>query len=97
LGTGSTRSARSYEPLAEEPKARENQVESRLIDAAAEFLENHVIQLRVPKSTVEDVKRSLDEGKLQSSLTWSDIKITINNIRYKSLKLNWESNQFNLQ
>lgn len=63
LGSGSPRSARSYEPLAEEPKARENQVENRLIDAAADFLENHVIQLRMPKSTVDDVKRSLEEGQ----------------------------------
>lgn len=62
IGTGSPRSARSFEPLAVEPKARENQVEGRLLDAAADFLENHVIQLRVPKSTVEDVKRSLEEG-----------------------------------
>ncbi|XP_050357724.1 uncharacterized protein LOC126778276 [Nymphalis io] len=63
IGTGSSRGARSYEPLPEEPRARENQVESRLVDAAAEFLENHVIQLRVPKSTVDDVKRSLEEGR----------------------------------
>lgn len=62
IGTGSPRSARSFEPLPEEPRARENQVETRLLDAAAEFLENHVIQLRVPKSTVDDVKRSLEEG-----------------------------------
>ncbi|CAG9794890.1 unnamed protein product [Diatraea saccharalis] len=63
IGTGSPRSARSFEPLPDEPKARENQVESRLLDAAAEFLENHVIQLRVPKNTVDDVKRSLEEGR----------------------------------
>ncbi|XP_049880856.1 uncharacterized protein LOC126377204 [Pectinophora gossypiella] len=63
IGNGSPRSARSFEPLAEEPKVRENQVEGRLLDAAADFLENHVIQLRVPKSTVEDVKRSLEEGR----------------------------------
>ncbi|CAH0401550.1 unnamed protein product [Chilo suppressalis] len=63
IGTGSPRSARSFEPLSDEPKARENQVESRLLDAAADFLENHVIQLRVPKNTVDDVKRSLEEGR----------------------------------
>ncbi|XP_026754252.2 uncharacterized protein LOC113514374 [Galleria mellonella] len=63
LGTGSPRSARSFEPLSDEPKARENQVESRLVDGVADFLENHVIQLRVPKSTVDDVKRSLEEGR----------------------------------
>ncbi|XP_048001476.1 uncharacterized protein LOC125238243 [Leguminivora glycinivorella] len=63
LGSGSPRSARSFEPLPEDPAARENQVESRLLDATADFLENHVIQLRMPKSTVEDVKRSLEEGR----------------------------------
>ncbi|KAJ0170880.1 hypothetical protein K1T71_013652 [Dendrolimus kikuchii] len=63
VGTGSSRSARSYEPLPEEPKARESQVENRLLDAAADFMENHVIQLRIPKGTVDDVKRSLEEGR----------------------------------
>ncbi|KOB65825.1 Osiris 9D [Operophtera brumata] len=63
IGNGSPRSARSFEPLSEEPRARENQVENRLVDAAADFLENHVLQLRVPKGTVEDVKRSLEEGR----------------------------------
>ncbi|OWR51344.1 osiris 9 precursor [Danaus plexippus plexippus] len=63
VSTGSSRSARSFEPLSEEPRARESQVESRLVDAAADFLENHVIQLRVPKDTVDDVKRSLEEGR----------------------------------
>ncbi|XP_063369157.1 uncharacterized protein LOC134657512 [Cydia amplana] len=63
LGSGSPRSARSFDPLPEDPAARENQVESRLLDATADFLEDHVIQLRMPKSTVEDVKRSLEEGR----------------------------------
>ncbi|CAH2059518.1 unnamed protein product, partial [Iphiclides podalirius] len=63
IGTGSSRSARSFEPLAEEPRARESQVETRLLDAALDFLDNHVIQLRVPKGAVEDVKRSLEEGR----------------------------------
>ncbi|KAG6439507.1 hypothetical protein O3G_MSEX000830 [Manduca sexta] len=63
VGSGSPRSGRSFEPLAEEPRARESQVETRLVDAAADFFENHVIQFRMPKSTVEDVKRSLEEGE----------------------------------
>ncbi|XP_050685319.1 uncharacterized protein LOC126979817 [Leptidea sinapis] len=63
IGTGSSRSARSFEPLSEEPRARESQVENRLVDAAADFLENHVIQFRMPKGTVEDMKRSLEEGR----------------------------------
>ncbi|GBP17575.1 hypothetical protein EVAR_12286_1 [Eumeta japonica] len=40
IGTGSPRSARALEPLSEEPRARESQVENRLIDTIAEFLEN---------------------------------------------------------
>ncbi|XP_045506452.1 uncharacterized protein LOC123702711 [Colias croceus] len=63
LGTGSPRSARAYEPLADEPKAREAQVESRLVDIAAEFLENHVIEFRMPSSAVEGMKRSLEEAR----------------------------------
>lgn len=59
---GSPRSARSFEPLPDEPQAREAQVESRLIDSAADFLENHVIQFKMPSSAVEGMKRSLEEG-----------------------------------
>ncbi|VVC90298.1 uncharacterized protein LOC126979815 [Leptidea sinapis] len=63
IGNGSPRSARAYEPLAEDPKAREAQVESRLVDSAADFLENHVIQFRMPSSAVEGMKRSLEEAR----------------------------------
>lgn len=62
LGTGSPRSARALEPLSEEPKAREAQVEARLVDSAADFLENHVLQFKLPTSAVEGMKRSLEEG-----------------------------------
>lgn len=62
LGNGSPRSARALEPLPEEPKAREASVEARLVDSAADFLENHVIQFRLPSSAVEGMKRSLEEG-----------------------------------
>lgn len=62
IGNGSPRSARALEPLSEEPRAREAQVESRLVDIAADFLENHVIQFRLPKQAVEGMKRSLEEG-----------------------------------
>ncbi|XP_059050520.1 uncharacterized protein LOC131845474 [Achroia grisella] len=63
LGSGSPRSARALEPLSEEPKAREAQVESRLMDTAADLLENHVIQFRLPTSAVEGMKRSLEEAR----------------------------------
>lgn len=62
IGNGSPRSARSFEALPDEPRAREAVVESRLIDSAADFLENHVIQFKLPTSAVEGMKRSLEEG-----------------------------------
>ncbi|XP_013142807.1 PREDICTED: uncharacterized protein LOC106106717 [Papilio polytes] len=63
LGNGSPRSARAFEPLSDEPQAREAQVESRLLDSAADFLENHVIQFKLPSSAVEGMKRSLEEAR----------------------------------
>ncbi|XP_048486426.1 uncharacterized protein LOC105391598 [Plutella xylostella] len=63
VGTGSPRSARALEPLSEEPKARESQIESRLLDSAADFLENHVVQFRLPRQAVEGMKRSLEEAR----------------------------------
>ncbi|KAJ2940525.1 hypothetical protein O0L34_g6461 [Tuta absoluta] len=53
-GTGSPRSARSYEPLPDDPKAREAMVEDRILDNVVDFLDNHVMQLRMPKSFTED-------------------------------------------
>ncbi|NP_001129360.1 osiris 9 precursor [Bombyx mori] len=60
---GSPRSARALEPLPEEPKAREAQVESRLVDGVADFLENYVVQFKLPSSAVEGMRRSLDEAR----------------------------------
>lgn len=57
--TGSPRSARSYEPLPEEPKARELLVEERIMDNVVDFLDNHALQLRMPKAFTED--NSVDE------------------------------------
>ncbi|KAJ0170876.1 hypothetical protein K1T71_013648 [Dendrolimus kikuchii] len=67
--TGSPRSARSYEPLAEEPKARENQIEERIMENVVDFLDSHVLQLRMPKAFEED--NSVDEegrGKKKKKL-----------------------------
>ncbi|CAD0205647.1 unnamed protein product [Chrysodeixis includens] len=53
--TGSnTRSARSYEPLPDDPKARELKVEERIMENVVDFLDSHVLQLRMPKSFTED-------------------------------------------
>lgn len=63
-GTGSPRSARSYELLADDPKARELQIEERIMDNVVDFLDNHVLQLRMPKSFTED--NSVEEEGLWS-------------------------------
>lgn len=52
--TGSPRSARSYEALADDPKIREQQVEERIMDNVVDFLDSHVLQLRMPKYFEED-------------------------------------------
>lgn len=57
--TGSPRSARSYEPLPDDPKARELQVEERIMDNVVDFLDSHVLQLRMSKAFEED--NSVDE------------------------------------
>lgn len=59
INTGSARSARSYEPLSAEPKARELQIDERIADNVADFLENHVLQLSLTEPDNES--RGLDE------------------------------------
>ncbi|KAL0860889.1 hypothetical protein ABMA27_009426 [Loxostege sticticalis] len=61
--TGSPRSARSYEPLPEDPKARESQVEERILDNVVDFLDSHVLQLRMPKSFEDDNSVGDEEGR----------------------------------
>lgn len=58
INTGSARSARSYEPLAEDPKTRESQIEERIANNVGDFLDNHVLQLRLSES---EEGRDLDE------------------------------------
>lgn len=60
--TGGSRSARSYEPLSAEPKVREVQIEDRILDNVVDFLDNHVLQLRMPKSFSEDENSIEEEG-----------------------------------
>ncbi|KAJ8709512.1 hypothetical protein PYW08_009516 [Mythimna loreyi] len=60
VNTGSARSARSYEPLAEEPKARELQIDERIADNVGDFLDNHVLQMRL-SSPDDGESRGLDE------------------------------------
>ncbi|CAK1594301.1 unnamed protein product [Parnassius mnemosyne] len=59
VNTGSVRSSRSYERLAEDPKTRESQLEERIASNVGDFLENHVLQLRLSEDS--EGSRGLDE------------------------------------
>lgn len=48
--------------LSENGEAREGQVDSLLTDRIARFLGTHTLQFKVPKDSIEDMQRSLDEG-----------------------------------
>lgn len=60
VNIGSARSARSYEALAEDPNTRESQLEERIANNVGDFLNNHVLQLRLSDDADEE-SRSLDE------------------------------------
>lgn len=59
INTGSARSARSFEQLSEDPKTREVQIEERIATNVGDFLDNHVLQLRLSEDSGE--ARDLDE------------------------------------
>ncbi|XP_072935250.1 uncharacterized protein [Epargyreus clarus] len=59
IKTGSSRSARSFEQLAEDPKTREAQLEERIATNVGDFLDDHVLQLRLTDGAEES--RDLDE------------------------------------
>lgn len=48
--------------LSENVETREGQVDSLLADRIARFLGTHTLQFKVPKESIEDMQRSLDEG-----------------------------------
>lgn len=45
-----------------ESEARENEVDSLLVDRLARFLGSHTLQFKVPKDAIEDMQKSLEEG-----------------------------------
>lgn len=55
--------------LSENGEAREGQVDSLLADRIARFLGTHTLQFKVPKDSIEDMQRSLDEGNFQPSIS----------------------------
>lgn len=48
--------------LPTETEARENEVDSLLADRVARFLGSHTLQFKVPKDSIQDMQRSLEEG-----------------------------------
>lgn len=49
--------------LPENVEARESQVDSLLADRVARFLGTHTLQFKVPKDSIDDMQRSLEEGR----------------------------------
>lgn len=52
--------------LPENVEARESQVDSLLADRVARFLGTHTLQFKVPKDSIEEMQRSLEEGMCTS-------------------------------
>ncbi|XP_058060074.1 uncharacterized protein LOC131210800 [Anopheles bellator] len=49
--------------LPADPEAREAEIDGLLVDRAARFLETHTLEFKVPKDSIEDMQRSLDEAR----------------------------------
>lgn len=49
--------------LSDDPETRETEVDSLLVDRVARFLGSHTLQFKVPKDSIKDVQRSLEEGE----------------------------------
>ncbi|XP_055381734.1 uncharacterized protein LOC129612222 [Condylostylus longicornis] len=49
--------------LPDEPEARENEVDSLLVERIARFFGTHTLQFKVPRESIEDMQRSLEEGR----------------------------------
>ncbi|GAB0087557.1 osiris 9 [Sergentomyia squamirostris] len=49
--------------LPAEPEARESEVDSLLVDRVARFLGSHTLQFKIPKDSIQEMQRSLDEAR----------------------------------
>ena len=49
-------------PLSNNVDAREGQVDSMLADRVARFLGTHTLQFKVPKDSIQEMQRSIEEG-----------------------------------
>lgn len=49
--------------LPKDAESRDTQVENMLVERVARFLESRTLQLKVPESSINDMKKTLEEGK----------------------------------
>lgn len=61
--------ALSENDLPVEPEQREGEVDALIVDRVARFLGSHTLQLRIPKESIHEMQRSLDEGK--KTIVWN--------------------------
>lgn len=52
----------SENELPVEPELRESEIDSLIVDRIARFLGSHTLQFKVPKESIHDMQRSLEEG-----------------------------------
>ena len=50
--------------LSAEPEAREGEIDSLLVSRVSKFLGSHTLQFKMPKDSIQDMQRSLEEGKI---------------------------------
>lgn len=53
----------SLQTLPSEPEAREHRVDLLLIDRIANFLGSHTLQFKMPRDSIHDMQRALEESK----------------------------------
>lgn len=58
---------------------KDTQVENMLFERVAKFLETHTLQLKVPESSISEMKRSLEEGNVIPLLTFITDYLTLIN------------------
>lgn len=52
--------------LPEEAEARENEIDTLLVERIARFFGTHTLQFKVPKESIQDMQRALEECKLEN-------------------------------
>ena len=64
--------------LPDEPEARENEVDSMLIERVARFFGTHTLQFKVPKDSIQDMQRALEECKYLRKQNKNQISRSLN-------------------